>query len=123
MSTIPPSPANVAGKIPNHMAWAIVATVLSFVICCFSCISIAGIATGIVAIVFANKVNGLQAQGQLDAAWQASRSAKIWSWVTTGILIAGLLLFVVNLIRVGGISGYEQQLEQIRQQIEAAQSR
>ena len=123
MSTIPPASANASGKIPNHMAWAIIVTILSFVICCFSCVSIVGIATGIVAIVFANKVNSLQAQGQFDAAWRASRSAKIWSWVTTGILIAGLLLFIVNLIRVGGISGYEQQIEQIRQQIEAAQGR
>ena len=123
MSTIPPPAPHAAANIPNHMAWAIIVTVLSFVVCCFSCISIIGIGTGIVAIVFANKVNSLLAQGQFGAASDASRKAKLWSWVTTGILIAGVLLFAINFARVGGVEGYQQQMEELREQLEQMQGR
>lgn len=120
MSTIPPPPAT-AGNVPNHLVWAIIVTILSFVICCFSCISIIGIGTGIVAIVFASKVNNLLAQGQFDAALQASRNAKLWSWITTGILILGFVVFVVSFFVGGGIEGQMERLEELRKTLEAAQ--
>lgn len=119
MSTIPPPPA--AGSVPNHMVWAIIVTILSFVVCCLSCISIVGIGTGIVAIVFASKVNNLVAQGQVDAALQASKNAKLWSWITTGILIAGFVLFLVSFFVGGGIEGQQERLEELRKLLEQAQ--
>ncbi|GAB2497214.1 CD225/dispanin family protein [Pseudoxanthomonas sangjuensis] len=122
MSTIPPPPAT-PGNVPNHLVWAIIVTVLSFVVCCFSCISIIGIGTGIVAIVFASKVNKLLAQEQFDAALQASKNAKLWSWITTGILIVGFLVFVVSFFVGGGIEGQMERMEEIRKAIEAAQQR
>lgn len=119
MSSYPP-PAST-GPVPNHLAWAIIVTVLSFFLCCFSCITIIGIGTGITAIVYASKVNGLLNQGQLEAALQASRNARLWSWITTGILIAGVLLSVAGFFFAGGIEGYQLQIEELRRQVEALQ--
>ncbi len=57
MSAMPPpihpSSSAAPGPVPNHLIWAIVSTVLGFCLCCPALIS------GIVAIVFSSKVNGL----------------------------------------------------------------
>lgn len=112
---LPPAP----GSIPNHLIWSIVVTILAFFVCCLSCLSFPGIVTGVVAIVFASKVNGLLNQGDLEGARRASKNAKIWAWVTTGFLIAGVVLFVISLAFMG-VDGYMQQMQQFQQQIESA---
>ena len=61
MSTIPP-PAPKAAAVPNHLAWAIVSTVLATCLCCPLGL------IGIVAIVFSNKVNTLLRQGDIAGA-------------------------------------------------------
>ena len=66
------------GSIPNHLAWAIIATVLATCLCCPLGL------LGIVAIVQSNKVNTLLNQGDLDGARRASDSAKTWCWVAFG---------------------------------------
>lgn len=109
----------VQGSVPNHLIWSIIVTVLAFFVCCLSCLSFPGIVTGIVAIVFASKVNGLLNRGDLEGALRASKNAKIWAWVTTGFLIAGVLLAVIS-IAVMGVDGYMQQMQQFQQQIESA---
>ena len=56
MSYVPPPSPNAAPvhePIPNHLAWAIVSTVLATCLCCPLGL------VGIVAIVFSAKVNGL----------------------------------------------------------------
>ena len=70
------------GTVPNYLAWAIIATVLSLCLCC-----VIGTIPGIVAIVFAAKVNTLLGQGDLAGAQRASNTAKVWCWVTTGLCI------------------------------------
>ncbi|MCW1777221.1 CD225/dispanin family protein [Pantoea ananatis] len=80
----PPAPASgVPGPVPNHLAWAIISTVLGFCLCCPALI------TGIVAIVFSSKVNSLLNQGDLEGARRASNTAKTWCWVTTALAITG----------------------------------
>lgn len=65
MSAVPPplvgTPAGTQAPIPNHLAWAIISTVLATCLCCPLGL------IGIVAIVFAAKVNGLLNQGDIDA--------------------------------------------------------
>ncbi len=118
MNATAPLPS-ASGSIPNHLIWSIVVTVLAFFVCCLSCLSFPGIGTGIVAIVFATKVNSLLNQGDLEGARRASKNAKIWAWVTTGFLIAGVLLFFISLATMG-VDGYMQQMQQFQQQIESA---
>lgn len=116
-ATTPLPPAS--GTVPNHMTWSIIVTVLAFFVCCLSCLSFPGIVTGVVAIVFASKVNGLLNRGDLDGALRASKNARIWAWVTTGFLIAGVVVFALSLAFMG-VDGYMQQMQQFQQQLESA---
>lgn len=116
MSASAPLPP-ASGTIPNYLIWSILATVASFFFCCLSCLSFPGIITGVVAIVFSTKVNTLLNQGDLEGARRASANAKLWSWITTGILI----LAVVALIGVWatiGVDGYMQYMQQLQSQME-----
>lgn len=69
--------------VPNHMAGAILATIF----CCQI--------TGIVAIVYAAKVNTKLAQGDIDGAICASQSARTWIGVS---LIPAILYGLVCLV-------------------------
>ena len=121
MSTIPPpppppvvEPASPAplppavGPVPNHLVWAIVATVLGTCFCCPLGL------LGIVAIVYAAKVNSLLNAGDLEGARRASATAKTWCWVATALAIIGLLMNIY-FVSTGGMAEYQQMLEQIQQ--------
>jgi hypothetical protein len=73
------------GTVPNHLVGAILSTIL----CCWP--------LGIPAIVYAAKVNGLLARGDLAGAQAASKSANTWIWIAFGI---GLVLQLFNLANV-----------------------
>ena len=71
--------------IPNHLVWAILATIF----CCLP--------TGIVAIVYAAQVNGLIDAGNYHGAIRASRNAKTWAIVSMPLgLISGAIWFFFN---------------------------
>ncbi|GAB2507260.1 CD225/dispanin family protein [Lysobacter humi (ex Lee et al. 2017)] len=121
MSTPPPVPPSPpyqapnapvqpsgAGPVPNHMAWAIVMTVLSLCVCC-----IVGTIPGIVAIVFASKVNSALDRGDFAAARDASSNAKLWCWITTGLVIVGVLINI-GLIATGGMASYMEQMNALQ---------
>ena len=109
MSYVPPPPsAATPGSVPNYMAWAIISTVIGFCLCCPALI------TGIVAIVFSSKVNGLLNQGDLDGARRASAQAKTWCWVTTALAVIGLLINLY-VFSTGGMEQYMQVMEQVQQ--------
>lgn len=84
----PPAAAPSAhlGPIPNYLWQSIVVTI----ICCWP--------FGIPAIVFAAKVDGLVAKGDIAGALEASKKAKKWCIITlcAGVLVIGIwILFVV----------------------------
>lgn len=108
----PPPQAAAPGPIPNHLVWAIIATVFSLCLCC----GIPGLITGIVAIVFAAKVNGLLAAGDFDGALRASKNAKTWAIVTTVLAVIGLLWTVYSLTLGHGMAEYQMMMEQIKAQ-------
>lgn len=111
MSMPPPLPhaAPPATPVPNHLAWAIISTVVSFCLCCF----VGGI-PGIVAIVYAAQVNSNLDRGDIAGAQRASSTAKTWCWVTTGLAIFGLLLNVWA-FATGGTEQYMEMIQQIQQ--------
>jgi len=86
-SSVPPTlhPAPVAGgaMIPNYLWQSIVVTIF----CCWP--------FGIPAIVYAAKVEGLKARGDIAGAMAASASAKTWCIVAAGIWIGFILLWVL----------------------------
>jgi len=63
-------------NIPSYMGWAIVTLILCFW------------PTGIVAVVYASKVGNQLALGNIPGAQEASRKAKMWTWITFAIGIA-----------------------------------
>jgi hypothetical protein len=85
----------VAPVIPNYMWQSVVATVLSL----FSCLIIA-MPLGIVAIVYASKVEGFRVQGNILEASHASRNARGWmiaSFTFTGIwMFFGMLIVLIG---------------------------
>jgi len=93
----PPSaaPAQVSGAlIPNYLWQSIVVTIL----CCWP--------LGIPAIVYAAKVDGLKARGDIQGALSASGSAKTWCWIAVGswgVLVVIYLIFAVAMMVFGGM--------------------
>lgn len=81
----PAAPPSVvpAQKVPNYLVQAILATLL----CC--------VPTGIVAIVYASRVNSKLQAGDVPGAIEASGKAKLWSWVSLGLgLVVGVIYFI-----------------------------
>ena len=88
----PPAPS-------NHLVLAILSTVFGF-LCC----SGINLPFGIVAIVFASQVNGKYASGDVQGAMSSAKQAKIWGWISMGLVILGFilcLLFFLFMILVG----------------------
>ncbi len=105
-------------SVPNHMVWAITSTVIATIVTMFTCCCIPlGLPSGIAAIVFALKVNKHFEAGDITGALQASKTAKLWCWVTTvlAILFGILLIFslAMNLLGYSDPSGLEEMLKQI----------
>lgn len=84
----PPAAVSFASGvlIPNYLWQSIVVTIF----CCWP--------LGIPAIVYAAKVDGLRAAGNIQGAMAASASAKTWCWVAAGswlVIIAAYILFAM----------------------------
>jgi hypothetical protein len=83
-------------NIPNHLVWAILATL-------FCCLPL-----GIVSIIYAAKVDGLRLAGDLAGAREMSHKAKmwaIWSALSGPILLAIWFVFLGGLAGLGALSG------------------
>jgi len=83
-------------KPDSNLVWAILTTLL----CCLP--------FGIVAIVYASKVDSLYAAGQYAEAQQASDNAKKWSIlaaVVGSLVIVGYIVLVVFMGVLAGSSG------------------
>ena len=87
------SPAAYNGQvIPNYLWQSIVVTIL----CCWP--------LGIPAIVYAAKVDGLKARGDIAGAMEASKNAKMWTWIAFGLGLSVILIYLV-IVAVVGVSG------------------
>lgn len=80
---VAPVPGAVSANIPNYLWQSIVVTIF----CCWP--------FGIPAIVFAAKVDGLKARGDIAGAMAASKSAKMWCNVAAGVWIVLVVLWVI----------------------------
>lgn len=77
--------------VPNNLVWAILTTLL----CCLP--------LGIVSIVYAAKVDGLVASGNLPAAQAAATSAKNWAIAAAVVGPALLLVYFFLIAGVGAL--------------------
>ncbi|QQL45318.1 CD225/dispanin family protein [Sulfuriroseicoccus oceanibius] len=80
-TSAPPQGMHVGADIPNYLWQSIVVTLM----CCLP--------AGVVAIVYATKVDRLRFAGDQAGAQAASQSAKTWCWVSFGVGLAGLVLY------------------------------
>jgi|AntRauTorcE11897_2_1112592.scaffolds.fasta_scaffold99110_1 hypothetical protein len=82
-------------NIPSYLIPSIIATLLGGFLC-----ALVPLPLGIVAIVFASKVEGLQLRGDYAGAMSASKAAKTWmivSFACSGLMIASvILMFIVG---------------------------
>jgi len=70
-------------KIPSYLAQSILVTVL----CC--------VFLGVPAIVYASQVNSKVSAGDIEAALNCSRKAKMWCWIALGL---GLTVQLINIL-------------------------
>jgi hypothetical protein len=85
----PPASSGAPTSVPNYMVPAIVS-----VFCCWP--------LAIVAIIFAAQVNGKVAAGDIQGAMDASKKAKLFSYISIGLgLGLGLIYLVLMLLGVG----------------------
>ncbi|MEP2774874.1 MAG: GYF domain-containing protein [Luteolibacter sp.] len=99
MGSVPmPQPAayqasQMPGNIPTYLWQSIVATVLGALTCWLVAMPL-----GIVAIVFAAKVEGLQRSGDFAGATSASKSAKSWMLASYACLALFVLFAIAAII-------------------------
>src|SRR5882672_5494478 len=88
---VPPPPIGTSASVPNYLIPAIIS-----VFCCWP--------LAIVAIIFAAQVNGKVAAGDIQGAMEASKKAKLFSFIGIGIGLVGFVLGVVWWVFVIGMS-------------------
>jgi hypothetical protein len=85
----PPPAAGAPANVPNYLIPAILS-----LLCCWP--------LSIVAIIFAAQVNGKVASGDIQGALDASKKAKLFSYIAIGLGLAlGLCYVVLMLLGVG----------------------
>jgi hypothetical protein len=80
--------------IPNHLGWAIAVLLLCF------------FPTGIAALVYSTQVDSKLAYGDIAGAWESSRKAKMWCWISFGISVAWIVFMILLLVGVGVATGF-----------------
>jgi hypothetical protein len=86
----------------NQLVLAILSTVLGLLCCCGL-----NLPFGIVAIVFASQVNGKYSAGDFQGALSAAKQAKIWGWISMGLVITSLVLNILYFVFVLLVAGAE----------------
>jgi hypothetical protein len=86
-----PPPAGGSGTVPNYLVPAIIS-----IFCCWP--------LAIPAIIFATQVNGKVAAGDMAGAQDASKKAKMFSFIAIGLGVAGILIYIVWIVFIVGLS-------------------
>ncbi len=87
--TPPPPPTGTPTTVPNYLIPAILS-----LFCCWP--------LSIVAIIFAAQVNGKVAAGDIQGAMDASKKAKMFSFIAIGLGLAlGLVYLILMVLGVG----------------------
>ncbi len=85
----PSSSAGGSANVPNYLVPAIIS-----IFCCWP--------LGIVAVIFAAQVNGKVAAGDIAGATDASKKAKLFSYISIGIgLVVGVIYLLLTILGIG----------------------
>ena len=87
--TPPPSSGGGSATVPNYLVPAIIS-----IFCCWP--------LGIVAVIFAAQVNGKVAACDISGAEDASKKAKLFSYISIGIgLAVGVVYLLLTVLGIG----------------------
>ena len=87
----PPPAGGGSATVPNYMVPAIIS-----IFCCWP--------LAIPAIIFAAQVNNKAQAGDVAGAQDASKKAKMFSFIAIGLGLAGTLLYIIMIVFFGGLS-------------------
>jgi len=88
--TPPPSSGAPAAAVPNYLVLAIISL--------FCCLPL-----GIVAVIFAARVNGQVQAGDTAGALESSRKAKMFSYISIGLGLVWIIIWIVMTVLGVGI--------------------
>src|SRR5918998_4485642 len=91
----PPPSSGAPASVPNYLVLAIVSL--------FCCLPL-----GIAAVIFAAQVNNKVAAGDTAGALDASKKAKMFSYISIGLGLAGIICYVLFILIMGvgmGLAG------------------
>ena len=91
----PPPGTGTPASVPNYLVLAIISL--------FCCLPL-----GIVAVIFAAQVNNKVAAGDTAGALDASKKAKMFSYIAIGLGLAGIICYVLFVVIMGvgmGLAG------------------
>ncbi len=89
--TPPPPPAGGSATVPNYLVPAIIS-----IFCCWP--------LAIPAIIFAVQVNNKVTAGDIAGAQDASKKAKMFSFIAIGLGLVCILIYVIMIVFFGGLS-------------------
>ena len=89
----PPPASGPSDSVPNYLIPAIISAV-----CCFP--------LGIISIVFAAQVNGKVASGDMAGAADASKKAKMFSYIFIGLGLLGWGSYLIFSLVIGGLAAF-----------------
>jgi hypothetical protein len=91
----PPPSSGATASVPNYLVPAIISL--------FCCLPL-----GIVAVIFAAQVNGKVAAGDTAGAADAAKKAKMFSYISIGLGLLGIICYVLFFLIMGvgmGLAG------------------
>ena len=87
----PPPAGGGSATVPNYLVPAIIS-----IFCCWP--------LAIPAIIFATQVNGKVAAGDIAGAEDASKKAKMFSFIAIGLGLLAILLYIIWIVFIVGLS-------------------
>ena len=86
-----PPPGGDSGTVPNYLVPAIIS-----ILCCWP--------LAIPAIIFATQVNSKVAAGDIAGAQEASKKAKMFSFIAIGLGVVCIVIYVIMMVLGVGLS-------------------